>query len=209
MNEPVSNSQSWGTLPLGPYVGSGSQGSLPNSRPARPIWHPVAHNRWSPPNIVGWRTARPRGGQVGRSGRRASRHGSLGRHAVGRVPRRSAALRRVGRAPPPTAAEEQTFDAFDSSTWNFKPAPTPWYRTGSTPVLVAAVSVAAVALVVSVVLLAFRGTSGIRPRPPTRRRMRPRRRRPRRPPATRLCHHHRRHPRRRLPHRRRRFSGRR
>jgi len=59
--------------------------------------------------------------------------------------------------PPPTAAEEHTFDAFDSRTWNFKPAPTPWYRTGGMPVVVVAVSVAAVALVVSVVLLAFRG----------------------------------------------------
>ena len=62
--------------------------------------------------------------------------------------------------PPPTEAEEQTFDAFDSRTWNFRAAPTPWYRTGPTAVVVVAVSVAAVALVVSVVLLAFRGTSG-------------------------------------------------
>ncbi|MEO3759595.1 hypothetical protein ABGB19_15070 [Mycobacterium sp. B14F4] len=49
------------------------------------------------------------------------------------------------------------FDAFDSSTWYFEPAPPPWYRTKQTLALFVAASVAAVALVVSSVLLALRG----------------------------------------------------
>jgi hypothetical protein len=59
---------------------------------------------------------------------------------------------------PPTEAEEQTFDAFNATTWNFKPAPTPWYRTGLSLTVIVALSIAVVALVVSVVLLAFRGS---------------------------------------------------
>ncbi|MDP9167724.1 MAG: hypothetical protein M3O32_16950, partial [Actinomycetota bacterium] len=38
--------------------------------------------------------------------------------------------------PPPTEAEEKTFDAFDARTWNFTPAPMPWYRTGPTAAVV-------------------------------------------------------------------------
>jgi hypothetical protein len=60
---------------------------------------------------------------------------------------------------PPTESEERTFDAFNASTWNFKPAPTPWYRTGHAAPVIVAVSIAVVALIVSVVLLAFRGSS--------------------------------------------------
>ena len=48
------------------------------------------------------------------------------------------------------------FDAFDSNTWYFEPAPPPWYRTKHTVALFVAASVAAVALVVSGVLLALR-----------------------------------------------------
>jgi hypothetical protein len=59
---------------------------------------------------------------------------------------------------PPTEAEEQTFDAFNATTWNFKPAPTPWYRTGPSLTVIVALSIAVVALVVSAVLLAFRGS---------------------------------------------------
>ena len=61
---------------------------------------------------------------------------------------------------PPTEATERTFDAFNESTWNFKPAPTPWYRTGRSRAVIVAVSLAVIALVVSGVLLAFRGSSG-------------------------------------------------
>jgi hypothetical protein len=60
---------------------------------------------------------------------------------------------------PPPPPGERTFDAFNASTWNFKPSSTPWYRTGRTPTVLVAVTVAVVALVVSVVLLAFRGSS--------------------------------------------------
>jgi hypothetical protein len=49
-----------------------------------------------------------------------------------------------------------TFDAFDSSTWYFEPAPPPWYRTKQTLVVLFAAGIAAVALVVSSVLLVVR-----------------------------------------------------
>ncbi|KUI03662.1 hypothetical protein [Mycobacterium sp. IS-3022] len=49
------------------------------------------------------------------------------------------------------------FDAFDERTWYFEPAPPPWYRTKPTLTVLVAASVAAVALVVSGVLLMFRG----------------------------------------------------
>lgn len=55
------------------------------------------------------------------------------------------------------------FDAFDSNTWYFEPAPPPWYRTKPTLAVFAAVTIAAVALVVSGVLLVFRapGTAAV------------------------------------------------
>jgi hypothetical protein len=52
------------------------------------------------------------------------------------------------------------FDAFDANTWNFKPAPPPWYDSPQAKLAIAAVSLAAVALVVSIVLLLFQGSSG-------------------------------------------------
>ncbi|SEH52559.1 hypothetical protein SAMN04489835_0958 [Mycolicibacterium rutilum] len=54
--------------------------------------------------------------------------------------------------------EHPGFDAFDSTTWYFEPAPPPWYRTGKTLGLLIAASLAAVALVVSGVLLVFGGS---------------------------------------------------
>jgi hypothetical protein len=63
-------------------------------------------------------------------------------------------------APPPLDPTEHPFDAFNAGTWNFKPATVPWYRTRSAIVALVAASLAVVALVVSVVLLAFRGSSG-------------------------------------------------
>lgn len=53
---------------------------------------------------------------------------------------------------------EVSFDAFNAETWYFEPAPVPWYRTRQAMSLLVATSVAAAALVVSGVLLAFRGT---------------------------------------------------
>lgn len=48
------------------------------------------------------------------------------------------------------------FDAFEPSTWNFKPAPLPWYRTRGTLTALIAAGVAAAAIVVSAVLLLLR-----------------------------------------------------
>ncbi|MGV0743289.1 hypothetical protein [Mycolicibacterium sp. XJ870] len=48
------------------------------------------------------------------------------------------------------------FDAFDINTWNFKPAPVPWYRTRGAAIALIAAGVAAAAIVVSVVLLLLR-----------------------------------------------------
>jgi hypothetical protein len=62
--------------------------------------------------------------------------------------------------PEPVGFDEERFDAFDANTWNFKAAPLPWYRTQGAVTAIVAVSVAVVALVVSVVLLAFRGPEG-------------------------------------------------
>ena len=50
------------------------------------------------------------------------------------------------------------FDAFNASTWNFKPAPPPWYDSPQAKVAIGAVSLAAVAMVVSIVLLLFQGS---------------------------------------------------
>ena len=57
----------------------------------------------------------------------------------------------------PSQVAEPHFDAFDSSTWYFEPAPPPWYRTKQTLTVFVVAAVAAVALVVSGVLLVFRG----------------------------------------------------
>jgi hypothetical protein len=63
------------------------------------------------------------------------------------------------RQPEPTPSDGR-FDAFNASTWNFKPAPPPWYDSTQAKLAIAAVSLAAVALVVSIVLLLFQGSSG-------------------------------------------------
>lgn len=60
------------------------------------------------------------------------------------------------------------FDAFNANTWNFKPAPPPWYDSPRAKLAIAAVSLAVVALVVSIVLLLIEGPSGDRsPAPST------------------------------------------
>ncbi|OBI84168.1 hypothetical protein [Mycobacterium sp. E740] len=56
----------------------------------------------------------------------------------------------------PTQAAGKPFDAFDADTWYFEPAPPPWYRTRTALTMLVAAAVAAVALVVSGVLLVFR-----------------------------------------------------
>jgi hypothetical protein len=67
------------------------------------------------------------------------------------------------------------FDAFNDNTWSFRPAPTPWYRTKQALTAIIAASAAVVAIVVSGVLLVFRGpantvdevTSSVTPTAPT------------------------------------------
>jgi hypothetical protein len=67
------------------------------------------------------------------------------------------------------------FDAFNVNTWSFKPAPTPWYRTKQALTAIIAASAAVAAIVVSGVLLVFRGpgdtfdevTSSVTPTAPT------------------------------------------
>ena len=67
------------------------------------------------------------------------------------------------------------FDAFNVNTWSFKPAPTAWYRTRQAVTVIVAVSAAVAAIVVSGVLLLFRGqsetvnevTSSVTPTAPT------------------------------------------
>ena len=67
------------------------------------------------------------------------------------------------------------FDAFNDNTWSFKPAPTPWYRTGQAATAIIAASAAVAAIVVAGVLLVFRGsgstvdqvTSSVTPTAPT------------------------------------------
>ncbi|MCV7282037.1 hypothetical protein H7J88_20620 [Mycolicibacterium flavescens] len=61
---------------------------------------------------------------------------------------------------PEIGADYRSFDAFDSDTWYFEPAPPPWYRTRKTATLLAAISLAAIAIVVSGVLLVFDRPSG-------------------------------------------------
>jgi hypothetical protein len=52
------------------------------------------------------------------------------------------------------------FDAFDVTTWSFKPAPTPWYRTKQALTAIIAAAAAVATIVVSGVLLVFRGPGG-------------------------------------------------
>jgi hypothetical protein len=67
------------------------------------------------------------------------------------------------------------FDAFNDHTWRFEPAPPPWYRTKQALTAIIAASVAVAAIVVSGVLLVFRGpantvdevTSSVTPTAPT------------------------------------------
>jgi hypothetical protein len=67
------------------------------------------------------------------------------------------------------------FDAFNINTWNFTPAPPPWYGTRQAVTAIIAASTAMVAIVVSAVLLVFRGegntvddvTSSVTPTAPT------------------------------------------
>ena len=53
--------------------------------------------------------------------------------------------------PEPTG---DTFDAFNTDTWRFRQPPPPWYRTKDARLLLIVVALAAVALVVSLVVLA-------------------------------------------------------
>ena len=54
------------------------------------------------------------------------------------------------------SANGDHFDAFDTKTWYFTPAPTPWYRTKHVMTALIAAAAAMVAIVVSGVLLVFR-----------------------------------------------------
>jgi hypothetical protein len=56
----------------------------------------------------------------------------------------------------PESADDGAFDAFDTNTWYFKPAPTPWYRTKPAVTALIAATAATAAIVVSGVLLVFR-----------------------------------------------------
>jgi hypothetical protein len=60
----------------------------------------------------------------------------------------------------PTVDDTDRFDAFNDDTWSFTPARTPWYRTGPAMTAIIATSAALIAIVVSGVLLAFRGPIG-------------------------------------------------
>jgi hypothetical protein len=53
--------------------------------------------------------------------------------------------------------DDGPFDAFDENTWYFEPAPVPWYRSKLAVTALIATVAAAGALVVSGVLLLFRG----------------------------------------------------
>ncbi len=52
-------------------------------------------------------------------------------------------------------ADDGQFDAFNTNTWYFRPAPTPWYRTKQAMTALIAAAAAMAAIVVSVVLLVF------------------------------------------------------
>jgi hypothetical protein len=60
----------------------------------------------------------------------------------------------------PDPDENGHFDAFKVGTWSFTPAPTPWYRTKQALTAIIAASAAVAAIVVSGVLLVFRGPGG-------------------------------------------------
>ncbi len=60
----------------------------------------------------------------------------------------------------PDPDENGHFDAFKVDTWSFTPAPTPWYRTKQALTAIIAASAAVAAIVVSGVLLVFRGPAG-------------------------------------------------
>ncbi|MBU8807625.1 hypothetical protein [Mycolicibacterium goodii] len=62
---------------------------------------------------------------------------------------------------PPPVPEQNGFDAFDDNTWDFKPAPVPWYRTKGAAVALFAAGLAAAAIVVSLVLLLLRDSSPV------------------------------------------------
>jgi hypothetical protein len=75
----------------------------------------------------------------------------------------------------PAVDDQGRFDAFTVNSWSFTPAPTPWYRTRQAVTAIIAASAALVAIVVSGVLLVFRGpgstvdqvTSSVTPTAPT------------------------------------------
>jgi hypothetical protein len=60
----------------------------------------------------------------------------------------------------PEVDDDGQFDAFNDSTWSFKPAPVPWYRTKQAVTAMVAACAATAAIVVSGVLLAFRSDDG-------------------------------------------------
>jgi hypothetical protein len=72
-------------------------------------------------------------------------------------------------------ADTGHFDAFNDDTWSFRAAPMPWYRTKQALIAIVAASAAVAAIVVSGVLLVFRGpantidevTSSVTPTAPT------------------------------------------
>jgi hypothetical protein len=53
------------------------------------------------------------------------------------------------------------FDAFNDSTWSFTPPPAPWYRTKQALTAIIAATAAIAAIVVSGVLLVFRGSDSV------------------------------------------------
>ncbi|OBG98979.1 hypothetical protein A5698_11015 [Mycobacterium sp. E136] len=58
--------------------------------------------------------------------------------------------------PEKAPGRDMRFDAFDADTWYFEPSPPPWYRTRLNLCILIAAAIAAIALVVSVVLLVVR-----------------------------------------------------
>ena len=58
-------------------------------------------------------------------------------------------------ATPSPLGGDGAFDAFDSNSWYFEPAPAPWYRGKQALIALIAASTAAAALVVAAVLLVF------------------------------------------------------
>ena len=72
------------------------------------------------------------------------------------------------------SADGDHFNAFNTNTWYFTPAPTPWYRTKQAMTALIAAAAAMVAIVVSGVLLVFRApgntddaTTSVTPTAPT------------------------------------------